>query len=137
MLLMKRLHKASEVRPEDLFHREGIGSDHLYLDTPSPEGGGDLQADEARAQDDRRFGAVSALDDGAAVGERPQREHVRLVHTGYREPHGLGPGRDEEAVEREGPPLRVNDLLGIDVDARDRRAQMQIDAVVVVEFRPL
>ena len=94
MLLMKRLDETSEVRPEDLLHRDGIGSDHVYLDAAGPERGGDFQADEARAQDDGRLGALRALDDGAAVGERPQREHVRLVRAGYREPHGLGPGRD-------------------------------------------
>jgi hypothetical protein len=49
MLLMKRLDEASEVRPEDLLHREGVGSDRVHLDIASPERGGYLQTDEAGA----------------------------------------------------------------------------------------
>ena len=44
--------------------------------------GGDLETDEARAHHDGAPRGRRSRDDGAAVGERPQRVHVREVHPG-------------------------------------------------------
>jgi hypothetical protein len=79
VMFVERLDECAELRPEHSLHRALVGSDHVHLDAARPQGARDFEADEARAEHDGRLGVLRALDDGPAVGERAQRENMRLV----------------------------------------------------------
>ena len=70
MLLMQRANEVSHLRAEDTLHRPPVGRDHVDFDLAMAQGGRDLETDEARPEHDHAACRLSALDDGAAVGER-------------------------------------------------------------------
>ncbi len=64
---------------------------------PAPERGGDLAADEARADHDHGVSVAKAGDQLAHVVERADHPHRWVVGTRYRQPGRLGPGREHAA----------------------------------------
>jgi hypothetical protein len=65
----------------------------VHLEPARPQGGCDFKPDEAGAQDDRALSGPGARDDSAAIGQRPQRQHLRLVGARNRKSYRLGAGR--------------------------------------------
>ena len=98
MLLVQLADEVAHLRPEHAFERTLLGRDHMHLELARAQRGRDFEADEARADHHRAFGAVGGLDDRAAVGERAQRVHMRQVRARNGEPHRLGAGRKQQAV---------------------------------------
>ena len=102
VLLVQRLHEVADLGTEHPRERASVGRDDVHLDPPLPQRGRHLQADEARADDDGAPRGSRALDESAAVGQRPQRLDVGEVGPGHGEPHRLGPGREEKRAPRQG-----------------------------------
>ena len=92
--------KSAELGTEHPLQRPGVGRDDLDPEPALDQRRRDLEADEARADHDDGLGSLGrARDDRAAVGERPEREDVRLVGAGDRQPDRLGAGREQQPVE--------------------------------------
>ena len=119
VLLVQRAHEVAELGAEDALHRPRLGRDHMHLDVAGAQRRGDLEADEARADHDRALGVLRIGDDGAAVGERAQRMHMRLVGAGDRQAHRLGAGGEQQAVVRHGLAVAERDLARLGVDRGD------------------
>ena len=77
-----------------------LGRDHVYLDLPRAERRGDLEPDEARADNDRAaWPPPRRLDDRATVGQGAQVVNGRAGLAGHREPNRIGAGGEEERAE--------------------------------------
>ncbi len=73
MLLVEGTHEIAHLGTEDAFHRPFLGRHDVDFQAAGAQRGGDLQADEARADHHGPLGGFGPLDDGATVGQRTQR----------------------------------------------------------------
>ena len=119
VLLMERAHEVAHLRAEDSLHRPFVRRHHVDLDVAGAQRGRDLEPDEARADHDGPARRRGALDDRPAVGERAQREDVRLVGAGDRQANRLGAGREQQPVVRDRAPVGERDLARAHIDAGD------------------
>ena len=71
----------------------------MDLDVPRSQRSRDFEADEACAEDDRAARRLRSFDDRAAVFERTKHEHIGRLGAGEGRGHGLGAGREKQAIE--------------------------------------
>src|SRR5215475_8783108 len=81
VLLVESTHEIPHLRTQDALHRALFGCHDMDLDPAGSQRGSHFEPDEARAQHDRAACRLGALDDGAAIGKRTQRAHMRQVGT--------------------------------------------------------
>ena len=118
VLLVQAAHEVAELGAQHALQRALVRRDDVHVDAARAQRRGDLEADEARADHDRAPRRCRPRDDGAAVGERAQRVHVRQVGARQRQPHRLGAGRQQQRVVGDLAAVAERDLARAWVDAR-------------------
>ena len=118
MLLVQALYERAELRPEHALHRPRLRRDDVHLEP---------------AEHDGALRRRGLRDQGAAVGERAQRAHMRQVHAGDRQPHRLGAGGEQQALVGHTRAVGEHDLARAHIDARHAGLQAQGYALVGVE----
>ena len=103
-------------------HRPLVGRHDVDLDAARAQRRRHLETDEARAHHDRAPRRRRLRDDGAAIGERSQRMHVRQVHARQRQSHRLGAGCEQQPVVVELAAVADRDLARTCVDRGDARS---------------
>jgi len=134
VLLVQRAHEVTEFSAEHTFEWASIRSHDVHLEASRTQSRGDLQADETCAQDDRALGIGEARDDGAAIGQSAEREHVGLIGTWDRELHGFGSSGEEQRGVRVALTTLDFDTLLRNVDPRDPSAQHEFDLMLREEL---
>ena len=134
MLLVKRLHEAAEIGTQDFLHRPLFRRDDMDLDVARAQRGRDFEPDEARAEHDDPLCRLGAFDDRPAVLQRTKHEHVRRLGAGEGRGHGLGAGREKQAIVGKLVAGRKGDFTRPGVDGRDGRFQAKVDGVVGIEL---
>ena len=133
VLFMQPADEIAELRPEDALHRPGFRSHDMNLDVARAQRRRDLKPDEARTDNKRATRALRVVDDGAAVRERTQRVHMGLVGAGYRKPHRLRTGRQQQPVVGDVFASADDEFAGLRIDAGDFHVEAQFDSVRGIE----
>src|SRR5690606_31421519 len=133
--LVQRPHELADLRAEHALHRPLLRSDDVDLEAPRAQRGRDLEADEARTDDDGAPCLGRALDDRAAVPERAQHEHVRLIRTRHGQAHRLRSSREQQPVVTHAAAVAEADFARARIDLRDGGSEAKVDAVLLVEAR--
>ena len=132
---VKPLHEASELDAHDPLERHRIRRDHVDVDAARPQRGRDLEADEAGADDNDARGALRALDDRPAVGERAQVENLVLVVAGNGQAHGIGARREQQRAVFAARAVLEADRARGRIDRRDPRSEHELDVPLLVQLR--
>ncbi len=135
VLLVDLANEAAELTPHNALHWNGLGRDNVHLEVPRAQRGRDFKPDEACADYHSALRRLRLLDDGTAVSERAQIVDVRQLAAGHIEPNRLGAGRHEQRVVGLATAVLELDLATCRIDRRGARAEMQLDAVLPIEFR--
>src|SRR5690606_40471722 len=113
---------SSDVCSSDL-----LGRDDVNLEAPLQQRGGDLEADEARADDHGAPRSGQAIDDRAAVSQRAQHVNIRLIRAGNVEAYRLGAGREQEAIVRQATAVAQRDRARPRIDLGNGAAETNVD----------
>ncbi len=120
-----RCHHAAHQPVGGLEHRDGLAE--------KTGGGGDLEADEAAADDHHVGGRVERGAQPPRVGCIAQREDAVEVDAGDGRTARAGAGGDDQTVEGDGPTVGERDPFGGKVDGDDLDAAAELDGVLRVE----
>jgi hypothetical protein len=127
VLFVQRAHEVPHLGPKHALHRPLLGRHDVNLQFARPQCGRGFEPDETRTNHDDAARAFRPLDDGAAIDERAQRMDVRLVGAGNRQPHRLGAGRQQQAVEGDSSAAGDGDVARPGVDREDIGLEPQVD----------
>ena len=132
MLLVETADGVAHLRTEHALERAPVGGDHVHLDVSRAERRGDLEPDEARAQDDHPAGSLRRLDDRAAVGQRAQVVNGRARLAGQREPNRIGPGGQNDRVEFPPGAVIEGEALAAGIERGHLTAAYELDPALLV-----
>ena len=134
VLHMQPADEIAQLRTEYALHRTCFRRHDMDLDVARAQRRRNFEPDEACTDDERAARALRAVDDGAAVRERTQRVHMRLVGTGYRKPHWLRARRQQQSVVRHPFASGENEFAGLRIDPRDFTVEPQFNSVRGIEI---
>lgn len=123
----------ADLGPEHALERHLGLLHHCHLETRLSQRRGDLGADPAGTDDDRRGARRHALPDRLGVVEVAQVQDPVEVGPRHVEASGLGAGRQQKPVEPDLLPSVDDDLAGTHVDRGDGGGRSQLDVVRGVE----
>ena len=70
VFLVQSANEVAHLWAENALHRPRLGRDHVNVKPSRPQGGGNLEPDEARADHHGAACRFGAFDDGSAIGQR-------------------------------------------------------------------
>ena len=134
VLLVQDAHELRNLGTEYPLERRAFRRSHVHLDLARAQRRRRFEPDEACAQHHGTLRAFGALDDRAGIGKRAQHEYVRRVGARNVEANRLGPGREQQLVERQAFAVSQTDASPPRVDRSDFGFEAKVDVVIAIEL---
>ena len=133
VLFVQCTNEIAHLGPKHTLHRPLLGRHDMDLDTPRAQRRRGLETDKARADHDRAARTVHRGDNRPAIRQRTQRMDMRLVGSRNRQPHRLGPRRQQKTVIGNRDTVGDDDIARFGVDRGDIAVKPEFDAGIPVK----